>query len=61
MDQMRKVSWLRSSSMTSCASARALVCDRVCSLTGLPVKVTGGDCQEILRLVLRLGVRLVEL
>lgn len=30
------------------------------SLTVFPVKVTGGDCQEMLKLELLVGVKLVE-
>lgn len=36
------------------------VCVCVCLLTEVPVKVTGGDCQEILKLLLE-GVKPVEL
>lgn len=35
------------------------VCARV--LTGVPVKVTGGDCQEMLKLLLLEGVKRAEL
>lgn len=31
-----------------------------CFLTVFPVKVTGGDCQEMLKLELLVGVKLVE-
>lgn len=34
---------------------------RVCVLTGVPVKVTGGDCQEMLKLLLLEGVKRAEL